>query len=145
MQKFLFQKREYDVKIGFWEAIEVFPEKFGIYLTKLLGDMEKTNETLTILLLDDEKMLSIMWWYLKEQTESLEYESFLQGLDTPSLASFREAFWEETLNFSGPLKEKSLKEMMRVYRKELKNLTLDDLDSRSLPEASHQTPSPSGS
>jgi hypothetical protein len=140
MQRFRHNKREYELEIKYNHAILTFPEKYGIHLTKLLGNMDLTNETLSAILLDDEKLIDLMWFYVKAQTDSLEYEVFLETLVPNDLVSFRESFWEETLTFSGPLKEQSLKEMWKTFRKELKNMKFDELDSKSPPEESTHRP-----
>lgn len=145
MQKFHHKNREYQLKIGWYDAMEVFPGKFGIHLTKLLGDMEKTNETLAALLLDDEVVVGIMWYLIQQQTDTLTYNDFLAKLTSSEVTEFREAFWEEVMVFSGPLKEPSLKEVMQTYRKELKNITFDGLDSGLPQEVSTPPSSPSES
>jgi len=143
MRKFKHQNREYDLFIGFYVALQVFPPKFNIYLTKLLSDMEKTTESISAILLDDEKVLSIMWHYIEEQQDSIDYDTFLKNVTPRELAHFREEFWEEVINFSGPLKAQALKDMMKVFRKELKNMTFESLVSESPPEESVSETSPS--
>lgn len=145
MQKFKHHNREYELRITWWQAIEVFPQQFNLNITKLVGDMEKTTETLQLLLLNDDLMVSLMWYYIKDQTSALEYEDFLKELESKQLQGFKEALWEEVLNFSGPLKAPSLKEMKRLFDKELKNPKFEELVSKLPVEESTQAATPSES
>lgn len=143
MQKFTLQKREYDLKLGWYLAMEVLPEKFGISIAKLLSDMSETQEVINILFLDDEKVVSLMWFFISEQTDSLTYEDFLKNLETADVTKFREAFWQEILSFSGPLKQPMLTDMWNLARRDLKNVRLEELVSSSAREESTSTTSPS--
>lgn len=134
MTKFSHRNREYSIKIGYLAAIEVFPEQFGISLTKLLVNDEATNDTIRTLMLNDEVVIDMMWYYIKEQSDIIEKTDFLEKLESKEVIEFREAFWQEALNFSGPLKAQVLTQAWTEMRRYLKKATLGELDSESSPE-----------
>jgi len=133
MQNFKFQNRNFEIRIGYLEAMEVLPTRFNIYLMNLVSDLQKTNDTVLNILINDETCVSLMYYYLQKASD-MPYEKFLECLEPTELAAFKEAFWEEVLNFSGPLKAPVLRQFQEETRKELKNPSLGKLPSESSPE-----------
>lgn len=128
--KFTLNKQEYTIKIGYRDALEVLPEKFGLEITKLLVDDDKTNNIVRSLLMDDEKLIQIMWYYMQETT-TLQYSEFIEVLTPLEVNNFRERLWEEISNFSGPLKKSMMLQAWSEAKRYLKKVQLDSLDSES--------------
>lgn len=140
--KFEFKGKEYPIKISYWEAITVLPEKFGISLTKVFTDGDAATETMQNLVLDDEKTLELAWFYI-EPTAAFDKEDFYKQITGKDLEQFREDFWSAVVNFSGPLKKNLLMEIWTEFRKELKAAKLDLQELESVRQTLNASPSDS--
>jgi len=143
MQSFQFQKRNYNIKLGVLEAMETLPQ-MGVHPLSLVSDMTKTNDTLLTVMLDDEKAVQLMFHYLKKDSE-IPWEKFLEQVEMSEIQAFKESFWHELLNFSGPLKKEALIQFKAELKKELANPNLGKSLSGSLQEESESTTLPSES
>lgn len=132
--KFTVNKQEYNIKIGYRDALETLPEKFGLSITKLLVDDDETNNVVRSLLMDDEKLIQIMWYYMQDTT-TLDYGDFIEVLTPLDVNTFREKLWEEISNFSGPLKQPMMVQAWAEAKRYLKKAQFDSSDSESNQEA----------
>lgn len=139
MRNFKFQNRDYQVKIGWFQAVDEFPATFDLHLADLVSDGVKSQDTINTLMLNDNIIIKLMWHYLKPHLD-IDWIEFLKKVDTKEVHDFRTVFWESVLDFSGPLKVNLLKQAWAEMRKELKEVTLEQLASKSSPEESTQTP-----
>ena len=138
MTEFTVNKQTYSITLNWWKAINVLPEKYGISITKLLSDNELSIETLNTLVLDDEKTLKLMWYFV-EPIASMELEGFLNVVTTQEIESFREAFWAEVVNFSGSLKKNILLQMWSQFKRDLKTTDVQQkMNSEESPSQSSQ-------
>lgn len=135
--KFKVAKEEYSITINWYNAVHTLPEKFNLEITELLVDDDSTNNTLRRLLVDDKAIIYMMWHYM-EDSASMSFEDFLQVVKTSEVNAFREAFWAEVANFSGPLKENLLYQVWKDSKKYLKKEALDSSASESLQGESTQ-------
>lgn len=143
MQNFQYRNRKIDLELGIWDAMDTFPKRFKINVLQLLNDMEDTMEAIRIFTLDDETMLHVMHFYVCKELDQCEWEDFLKNVTPKELAEFKDALWQEVINFSGPLKEKMLQGLKKEVRNELKNPKFDKLFSESPPEESTSVEEPS--
>jgi hypothetical protein len=139
MEKFSFQGQEYVITLGYYDAINVLPEKFDLHLVKLFVDQQALLKTINGLLADDEKALQLMWFYMQESA-SFEWDDLLKKVSSSDINTFREAFWAEVVNFSGPLKKTPLMDLWKMAKTELKKMTFDELSSDLHPEESTLAP-----
>ena len=140
MRNFQFQKRKYSITINWFQAVDEFPDKFGIHLADLVSDLQKSNDTINMLMLDDNLAIQLMWYYVKQDEDTMEWTDFLKKLEGDELHKFRQEFWESVLDFSGPLKMDLLKQAWKGLKKELQETNLEELVSKSSAEESTQTP-----
>lgn len=133
--KFSFADDTYTINITWWDAISVYPEKFDLELLKLMADDEMTQIIVGRIALDDDLMVKLMWHFMQDEA-SFKFEDFLHKLTTPAISDFREAFWKEVANFSGPLKEEALLKGWKETKRFLKKATLDFSHLDSNPEES---------
>jgi len=123
MTTFNIGKQEYNIKLTYGLSVNVLPDKFNINLTKIFVDSELASKTMETLVLDDERTLSLMWFFV-EPTASIDYDTFLEKVSPQELEEFREAFWAEVVNFSGSLKKNMMLQMWTEFKKELKKAHL---------------------
>ena len=139
MRNFKFQNREYSLTIGWVQAVDEFPANFDLHIADLVSDNVKSQDTVNNIMLNDNIIIKLMWHYLKPHVE-MEWVDFLKKVESKEVHDFRQVFWEAVLDFSGPLKVNLLKEIWAEMKKELQELTLEKLDSKSSQEVSTQTP-----
>jgi hypothetical protein len=139
MRSFQYRKSDYSIVVGWFQAIDEFPAKFNIHLADLVSDMQKSNETVNTILLNDNIIIQLMWYYLKPHV-TCEWEDFLKQVEATEVHKFRESFWEAVLDFSGPLKTPILTQLWKEVKKELREVNLEELASKYSQEASTQTP-----
>lgn len=139
MRKFKFLNNEYPLVINWFQAVDEFPGLFDLHIADLVSDGVKSQDTVNTIMLNDNTIIKLMWHYLKPHVE-FEFVDFLKKLPNEDFHAFRNTFWETVLDFSGPLKVNLLKQIWTEQKKELQELTLEKLDSRSSQEESTQTP-----
>lgn len=129
--KFTVGNTPYTINIGYYFAMEELPSKFNIHILDLLANDDNTNDTLKTLLFNDTLVISLMWHYMLEDgsvnNTGDDYTDFLKKLSSKEVADFREAFWAEVTNFSGPWKREALITAWKEGKKYLKNLTSEQL------------------
>jgi hypothetical protein len=147
LAKFKVGEIEFPIRITYRDALERFPDRFGISLNEIFVDQDKMLETMSALLLDDEKTLGIMFYFMSEENASLQYEEFLDEVEEQELRQFRDKFWEAVTAFTGPLKAPMIKTLWSQLKKELKGLdeqALQKLISKESHTAFSQEESTSG-
>lgn len=127
----------FTIRIGYRDSIVILPEKFGIHLSRLFSSEEAASETLSALVLDDERSLKLMYYYVEEQTGS-DWDEFLDSVSPKELDEFREAFWTEVENFSGPLKKNLLRQIWTEFKREIKKSSLEKMNTGPLLSDSDQ-------
>lgn len=135
MESFKVGNATYQIKLTYGTTISILPEKFGIHINRILSDGDAAQDTLTTLVLDDEKCLRFMYYWM-ESTTSQTYEAFLDSVTTSELDAFREAFWSEVVNFSGSLKKKLMLQLWSEFKRDLKDANL----TKSEPSPSTSSP-----
>lgn len=129
--KFTHDDHNYNIKIGYRDSLEILPEKFGIYLSRLFSSEEYASETMSALVLDDERSLKLMYYYVEDQS-TMEWDQFLDNVTPKELEAFREAFWVEVENFSGSLKKNLLRQIWTEFKREIKKGSLEKQSTEPL-------------
>ena len=136
--KLVLQNQTFEINISYRTAYTHLPEKFDIRLLQMFVDEEAGEKLLKELLLDDEKCLGLFWFFVEPQFEGKTFDDFLGILQTGDLDKFRQTFWEEVANFSGPLKRNLVMQLWEMLQRELKEI---DLKPEISTESSSSTPS----
>ena len=132
-----FKGIKYPIKLNYLEALRVLPDKFDINLSKIFTDGEAASETMQALILDDERTLNLLWYYMQD-TAPFTQDEFLEMMSGRDLERFREDFWAAVVNFSGPLKKNLLTEMWNQFKRDLKKAELQSETSDASPSNSSQ-------
>lgn len=115
---------KYQISLNYYEAIKVLPSKFGIHLNKIFTDGDAAAQTMQTLALDDELCLKLAWYYVEPTASAMDEDDFYRAMSGKDLERFRDAFWQEVVNFSGPLKKNLLMEMWSQFKRDLKKAEL---------------------
>lgn len=125
---FELKDNRYPITLNYHQCIKDLPEKFGISLTKIFTDEEKVEQTMQALVLDDEKTIDLLWYYIADKT-GLEFDQLLEQITGRDLERFRENFWEEVVNFFGPLKKEMLTSLWKEFKNGIKKADFENLTS----------------
>jgi hypothetical protein len=133
MIKLKYNNREYSFELNYYKVIYTLPTEFDIHLTKIFVDGEKLQSTMNNLLVDDELCTRLFYWCLGGETSlNLNLEDFIKGLKDPKeLTEFRDAFWDEVVSFSDPLRKQALKDLWKSYRDLLKKRLSQGIEQTS--------------
>lgn len=120
---FEFNGKKYKVEISPTMAYKELPQRFEINLLKMFADEETNKETLQTLIMDDDKMLHLMYFFLEKNGSTLTLENVLSQMENLAvLDTFRDAFWAGVINFSPPLKKNILLQIWDQMKKEIKDI-----------------------
>lgn len=119
--RFEFRNQSYPIKITYWDAIEVYPDKFGINLCEVFTDEDAALETMQKLTLDDLCIINMV-----EHFTEIDRTTLLKSITSEDLDRFREDFWAAVSVFSGPLKRGILQQMWTQFKREIKNAELQE-------------------
>ncbi len=122
--KLVLQNSSFEINISYRTAYTHLPEKFDIRLLQMFVDQEAGENLLKELLLDDEKCLGLLWYFVEPQCEGKSFDDFLDIIQSGDLDKFRQVFWEEVANFSGPLKRNLVMQLWEMLQRELKEIDL---------------------
>lgn len=136
--KLVLQNHTFQIDITYRTAYTLLPEKFDIRLLQMFVDEEAGEKLLKELLLDDEKCLGLFWFFVEPQFGGKTHDDFIDILQIGDLDKFRQTFWEEVANFSGPLKRNLVMQLWEMLQRELKEI---DLKPETSTSSSSNTPS----
>jgi hypothetical protein len=129
--------KEFPIKLTYGMAIRDLPEKFGLQPLRLFSDQMVAQEMMTTLVLNDEKALSLMWYFVQPNV-SITFDDFLDKVSPDELNSFVEVFWEALSNFSGPLKRPIMLTLWEDFKKSLRDP--ESMKEKSTESASELSP-----
>ena len=141
--KFVVDGKTYPIRIV-WKDARFIAAEYDYNILKLFIDEEMTNKVMMALLVDNELVINLCWYFLRDKVEYTQ-DDLLEYLPTPAhFEEFREAMWAAIVNFSSPqlrgvLVEgwKQTKRQLKALKKELETSTPSSSDSS--PEESQST------
>lgn len=121
--KFTSQNIEFPINIKVGTAI-FFKQEFKFNLLNLF-EGDNVSVFLETMSLNDEKIIDLMWYYVKDKIE--DKEAWIDSLERKDLTEFKDAFWEGVLNFSDLAARPVLQELRRQLPELLKQNVVQNL------------------
>lgn len=118
MAKYSYNSQPVNLTFGYLEAYRELP-KYGL---DLLSIFDAENTVIQKIMLDDRVMLDVRFYFLKREGLAADFEESLEDFTSVQMQQFREAFWEEVVNFSAPPARKALREMWTEAKRQLNSV-----------------------
>jgi hypothetical protein len=119
---FEFAGTKYKIEISPMMAYKDLPDRFNINLLKMFADAQSNESAMQDIIMDDNNMLHLMFYFLEKNGTKLTFEDMLNAMENLTiLDEFRDAFWAAIINFSPPLKKGIIRETWEQIKKEMKN------------------------
>jgi len=107
--------RKINIVITFRDAINIYPKR-GLPILNILSD-NNAQETLQTVMLNDQKMLDLWYYYLQEN--NIDEDKALDELTRENFMEFKKEVWEAIVNFSEPQMRGALIEMKKMFNEEI--------------------------
>lgn len=120
---FKFENTEFPIIIRVGTAI-ILKQDFKINLLNLFEN-DNINAFAEMMSLNDEKIIDLMYYFLKEKYTNRE--KWIDSLERDDLTRFKEAFWAGVINFSDPAAKPILLELQKRLPELLKQNVIQNL------------------
>lgn len=120
---FTLGNKQYPVEIIFQEAYGPLKKDFKLNIFNMFSENDNTPRQL---LLDDEYVLDLMWYFVKKEQHIQTKENMIAKITSMDVVDeFREELWAGVVNFSSHLKRPMLMEAWKVMKKEIKGMKME--------------------
>lgn len=109
---YVFQNKEYDLKITYGFAIKTLLPKFGIDLTNLLAE-DVLDKMLNQMFLNDDLPLRLWRYYVEQHLGADGIDEALDDLTPANLQQFKDVWWNSVKAFIGPLRSQILDQILK--------------------------------
>jgi len=133
---FTLGNKQYPVEITFQEAYGPLKKECDFNIFNMFAEDDLLPRKL---LLDEEFVLELMWYFVKKEGTLQTKESMISKIPSMEFVDeFREALWEGVVNFSSPLKRPMLIDAWKVMKKELRATRIGNNNVGQSPSTSDQ-------
>lgn len=111
---FMHGERKVPISINYYDATFTY-DAMGL---DILGIV--TDQTPIIQIIADDKIMLKLWYHFVQDLEPEGFEVALRSLTTKEMQEFKEAFWDEVVNFSAPPIRETLRTAYQKVKDHLK-------------------------
>lgn len=117
MAEYLYRGQKVPLKITYGLACGRLDE-LGLDILSLFED---DNQVIPTIMLNDKVMLRVRFYFLQEAGVEDDWENSISDMTPQEMQNFKEAFWDEVVNFSPPPAREALRQFWVETKKRLKS------------------------